>query len=193
MNAFIEFFARNDWATLGLVFAGPFIQEDAAVVGAATAAMSGHADPTQVFGAALLGLIASDTWKYWLGRAAQAHPWAAKYIADPRVAGAREKVLNRTGIALMVARFVPGTRIPLYIACGLFHVPFWRFLVLIVLSGALYLGIAFAAFASLGMVMGAQVRAALPFVALAAVTVVLLVGWIRSVSRKRAVDHSALL
>ena len=107
MNGFAEFFARNDWATLGLVFAGPFVQEDAAVIGAATAAMSGHTNPAHVFVAALLGLIASDTWKYWLGRAAQAHPWAAKYIADPRVAGARNKVLDRTGIALLVARFVP--------------------------------------------------------------------------------------
>ena len=185
MNAFAEFFANNDWAMLALVFAGPFVQEDAAVVGAATASMSGHGDPAQLFAAALLGLIASDTWKYWLGRAAQAHPWAAKYIADPRVSGARDKVLSRTGIALVVARFVPGTRIPLYIACGLFKVPFWRFLILIVLSGALYLGLAFAAFASLGMVVGAQVRAALPFVALGAVAIVLAIGWIKKSSRKR--------
>lgn len=186
MDAFIEFFSRNDWATLALIFAGPFVQEDAAVVGAATTAMSGHTDPVHVFIAALLGLVASDTWKYWLGRAAQAHPWAAKYITDPRIAGARDQVLSRTGVALLVARFVPGTRIPLYIACGLFHVPFWRFQLLIVLSGTLYLGIAFLAFASLGMVVGAQVRAAAPFVVLGVVAIALLVNWIMHVSRKRA-------
>ncbi len=179
------------WAALALAFAAPFVQEDAAVVGAATAAMTAMRIPggdAGLFAGTLLGLTASDVWKYWLGHFAQRHPKAAKYAADPRIAGARDKVVNRAGVALLVARFVPGTRIPLYIACGLFNVPFWRFFLFVTTSAALYVGLAFAAFAALGMAMGEKVRTVAPFVAIGFVALALLVAWLRNRRRYRGAE-----
>lgn len=108
------------WLAYALAFLGPFVQEDAAVVGAAGAITSPHISDVGLFGAVFAGLMVSDIWKYWAGRFAERTRFASKWIADPRVQSAREKVLRRLGVTLLLARFVPGARVPLYVACGVF-------------------------------------------------------------------------
>jgi membrane protein DedA with SNARE-associated domain len=186
-----EFLSSYSWAIYLLVFLGPFVQEDAAVVGAATAYITHQGDPTGLFGATLLGLTLSDSWKYWAG--ALAYRWrpARKWVRDPRVAGARDQVRRRLGLTLIAARFVPGTRIPLYVACGLFRAPFLRFLALIIFSGALYLALAFGAFALLGAVAGESVRAAAPLVVIAIVVIVVSVKAIDLFVRRPRAGGSA--
>ena len=176
----------STWTMYAVTVLLPFVQEDAAVLAAATASITGHGDARELFIATLIGLTASDTWKYWAGRLAHSHPWAAKMASDPRIAAARERVLNRLSVTLLIARFVPGTRIPLYIACGLFKAPFWRFFVTIIATAALYIAIAFTIFAHLGMRLGEQVRGYIPVAVIALVVLMLAVGWIRSALRKRA-------
>jgi len=166
------------WLAYVLAFAGPFVQEDAAIIGATGAAMTTPMNEAGLIGAVFAGLIASDIWKYWAGRFAERSRFAAKWIADPRVEAARERVLTRMGLALMVARFVPGTRVPLYIACGLFQAPFGRFVFYIALSGALYIGAAYVLFHSLDMMGGERVRAVAPFIALTLAGVVLAFNWV---------------
>lgn len=144
----------HPWTPLWLAFLGPFVQEDAAILGAATAAATGAGDAAGLFIATFLGLLASDGWKYWIGYYAHAHPWARKKAMHPKVEAARAQVLGNLWVALLTARFVPGTRIPLYVACGYFKAPFWRYLVMIAATGLLYLTIAFAAIAALGAAVG---------------------------------------
>ena len=177
---------NHAWAVYGIAILLPFVQEDAAVIGAASAAATGHGDAAGLFAATLFGLILSDTWKYWAGRFAHAHPGTAKLATDPRVLAARERVVNRLGVALIIARFVPGTRIPLYVACGLFKAPFPRFFITIIFSGALYLAIAFIAFATLGATLGEQIRTAILVVVVVAILAVLAVQWIARSLRKSA-------
>ena len=177
---------NSDWTMYAVTVLLPFVQEDAAVLAAATASITGHGDAHVLFFATLLGLTASDTWKYWAGRLAHAHPSLAKMVADPRIAAAKERVLNRLSVTLLIARFVPGTRIPLYVACGVFKAPFWRFFVTIVASAILYIGLAFAVFASVGVRLGEQVRGYIPVVVVALVVAMVLLGWLRTALRKRA-------
>ena len=107
-------------------------------------------DAVSIFVVSLLGLVLSDGWKYWAGCYVQSWPPAARWAKNPIVGALKEGVLKRLGLALLGARFTPGTRIPLYLACGVFRAPFRRFLALIALTGALYLGLTFALFAVLG-------------------------------------------
>jgi membrane protein DedA with SNARE-associated domain len=167
------------WLVYLLAFAAPFVQEDAAVIGATGAGMTTEASEAGLIVAVFAGLVASDIWKYWAGRFAERSRFAAKWIADPRVAAARERVLTRMGVALLVARLVPGTRVPLYIACGLFRAPFARFCFYVALSGALYVGAAYVLFHSLDMMAGERVRTAAPFIVLALVGVVLALNWLK--------------
>jgi len=156
-----------------IVFFAPFVQEDAAVFGAASAAAMGQGDPAILFAVTLAGLTLSDLWKYWAGAFAKRIPRFAKWVNDPRVLAAREGVLKRLGLTLLAARFVPGTRIPLYVACGVFHAPFGRFSAYVILSGALYIGLAFALLRLVGEAAGERVHAIAPFVAIGVVALVI--------------------
>ncbi|MDP3737212.1 MAG: VTT domain-containing protein [Hyphomonadaceae bacterium] len=179
MSWITDFFANNPWSVYLIAMIGPFVQEDTAVIGAASSAAAGTGEPALLLLATWAGLVVSDGWKYWAGRLAYKLPWAAKFTADPRVMAAHDKVVKRIGIALIVARFVPGTRIPLNVACGLFRVSFLKFILLIMLSAALYLGLAFAVFSTLGAIVGEQVRSAIPFVVVPLVLVIVAVAWTR--------------
>ena len=155
-----------EWLALLCALVTPFVQEDAAVLVAASASVTGMANPVAIFIAVTIGLTASDLWKYWLGRAAITQPWARKHAEGPRVAKAKDGIVNNLGKSLLVARFVPGARIPLYIAAGFFKASFLKFAMFIMLSAVLYIGLAFALFHLLGEVAGENAKKYLPIVAL---------------------------
>ena len=145
---------------------GPFIQEDVAVLGAASASISGIGKPLWMFIAITIGLTISDLWKYWLGRAAISQPWARKHAEGPRIAKAKDNIVHNLGKSIMIARFIPGARIPLYIAAGFFRASFLKFAFFIFLSALVYIGIAFGLFMILGEVAGEEVKKYLPIVAI---------------------------
>src|SRR5215470_4506927 len=97
------------WSVYFLIVVTPFIQEDTAVVGAATASISG-ADPIICYLLLVLGITGSDLFKYWIGRASHVLRWTRRLTERPDVLAARERVLKRLGLTLVIARFVPGTR-----------------------------------------------------------------------------------
>lgn len=179
------FFSSMHWGVYVLIFLAPFVQEDAAVVGAASASLTG-ADPMIAFVTLIAGLSCSDLWKYWLGRAAHAFAWTRRAAERPDVASLRDKVVKRLGMTLLIARFVPGTRIPLYLACGVFRAPFPRFALFVVGSGILYAGLMFGLFHALGAAIGEQARETLPWVALGIVGLVLIVQLLRTLLARRA-------
>jgi membrane protein DedA with SNARE-associated domain len=139
-------------------FIAPFVQEDAAVLGAVTAlahpAMDHMADGNLIVSAMLVGLIISDLWKYWLGWAGRTQNWAHKFSEKPGVVQVRAKIVANPGKTLLVARFVPGTRIPAYIAAGFFGVPFGLFALWIVVSALAYTFVAWALIVTVGTVAG---------------------------------------
>lgn len=160
------FFDNSEWFAYVCALIGPFIQEDAAVLGAASASVSGIGTPLGMFIAITVGLTISDLWKYWLGRAAISQPWARKHAESPRILKAKDSIVHNLGKSIMVARFVPGTRIPLYIAAGFFQASFFKFSSFIFLSALIYIGIAFTLFNVLGEVAGEEAKKYLPAVAI---------------------------
>ncbi len=157
---------NTEWIAYLCALIGPFIQEDAAVLGAASASVSGIGTPLWMFVAITIGLTISDLWKYWLGRAAISQPWARKHAEGPHVLKAKDSIVHNLGKSIMVARFVPGTRIPLYIAAGFFKASFVKFASFIFLSALIYIGIAFGLFKILGEVAGEEAKKYLPIVAI---------------------------
>ncbi len=170
-----EILVPATWALYLALFIAPFLQEDAAVVGSASAALMHEGDAASIFFVSLLGLVLSDAWKYWAGYYAQSWPPAARWANNPKVGALKEGVLKRLGLALLGARFIPGTRIPLYLACGVFRAPFRHFLPLIALTGALYLGLTFALFAVLGDILGPQFQRLLPLVVIGVIAIIIAV------------------
>ncbi len=173
MEWLTELLAAYPWGIYALVAIAPFIQEDTAIISAAAAAAAGAGSPQLLFVILIIGLSISDLWKYWLGRAGHTHEWGRKFAQKPGVESAREKVVNRLGLSLITARFVPGTRIPLYIACGFFKAPFWKVAIFVIFSAILYAGIAFAAFQMLGEMAGERIHKYAPIVAIGVVVFVI--------------------
>jgi len=132
------------------IFVGPFVQEDAAVLAAATLSASNPAHFPVVFFVILAGLFISDIWKYWIGYAAHAHPKARAFAE-------KDKVMNLL-LTLMTARFVPLARVPAYVACGYFKVSYVKFCAIIGLTALLYTAIIFAACHLLGEVFGDRIE-----------------------------------
>ena len=162
----MENLLNTEWFAYLCALIGPFIQEDAAVLGAASASVSGIGTPLGMFIAITVGLTISDLWKYWLGRAAISRPWAKKHAENPRILKAQDSIVNNLGKSIMIARFVPGTRIPLYIAAGFFQASFAKFSIFIFVSALIYIAIAFGLFNLLGEVAGEEAKKYLPIVAL---------------------------
>jgi len=175
--------AAYPWGIYVLVALGPFIQEDAAILSAAAASVAGLGTTRWIFISLLIGLSISDLWKYWLGRAAHTHEWGRNIANKQSVQAAKSQVVQRLGVSLFVARFVPGTRIPLYLACGFFHAPFLKVAIYVISSAIVYVSIAFALFHWLGDMAGEHIEKYAPVVGAVLASIVigyLLVQWRRS-------------
>lgn len=155
------------------LFIGPFVQEDTAVIGAASLSLSDNNQWLPIFGAVLAGLIISDSWKYWLGWAAKHHAWAKKYGEKDRVQKLKHVVQNNAVKTLITVRFLPMARIPTYLATGFFGVPYIKYWCSIAVSGFLYVSMFFLAFNLLGELVGEQIKIYLPIVAVGLVVVLL--------------------
>lgn len=160
----------------------PFIQEDAAVIGAASMSIAGIGDSAIVFSLTVIALTASDYWKYWAGRLVRSHSWARHFATRPAASNAERLVSKNLGAALLTARFVPGTRIPLYVASGYFRASWILFAFWVALSAILYVGAAFALFHAIGSFAGQSARIWLPVI-----SVTLLAGFLsaRQFNKKR--------
>jgi len=183
LNHAIAMMSQNMWAVYLCIFAAPFVQEDAAVIAAASLSLGETGSGPAIFGAVAIGLIASDLWKYWLGRAARSREWAARFAQKPSVVRAESAVVRKLGATLMAVRFVPGARIALYIAAGFFNASWPRFAGWIVVSAVCYVAAIFALFHLIGAVAGAQARLWLPIFAFAALLGYLLYRKVRAKQR----------
>ena len=162
------------WVYIG-VFFGPFIQEDAAAFTAASlSAKNPDYFPTMFF-VILAGLILSDIWKYWIGWAALKNARARAFAEKQHVAELQDKVQRYTLATLFGARFLPLARVPAYIACGFFRVPYWKFCLMIVLTATVYTIIVFVICHLLGEVMGDRFERLLPLIGI--IVAVIIIGF----------------
>ena len=148
-------------ALLGLLI-GPFVQEDLAVIGAASLSVMHPALTPLILPVIMLGLWLSDVWKYVPGKIARDKGKVLDPSVRPRAAAVVTGLNAHPGKTLMSVRFVPFARIAVYVAAGYAGLAFWRFGLWVAISGALYIGIIFALFHTLGAVLAEQAKAYLP-------------------------------
>ena len=174
-----EFLHSNTWLVYLCSVIAPFIQEDIAVIGAVTAILGKMGNPFGLFAAISIGLIMSDLWKYWLGRAAITQDWARKYSDKPAVHKARDKLDKNMFKTIFVSRFLPGARIPLYIAAGFFKLPFSKFAASICVTAIFYIGLIYFLFLGLGEIAGERLKTYLPLVALTGIALFMIFKWVK--------------
>ncbi len=155
------------WTIWIAIFLSPFVQEDAAVIGTATLTAMGKISLGPALAAIFAGLFFSDIWKYWIGWFALKNPKGRRLSKKDKVLSLKGKVEDYPFTTLMSARFIPLTRIPIYVACGFFKVNYLKFCLFIAFTAALYISIFFSAFHALGALMAEQLKWVLPIFGIA--------------------------
>lgn len=173
----------SGWVLFGALFLTPFLQEDFGVILAATASLAGTAPSIFLIAAILTGLVASDAWKYWMGRLARRYDWAHKFAEKPGVSVAGDLIGKEFLQTMLTARFVPGTRIPTYIAAGFFKAYYPKYVLTLLFTASLYVGIVFALFHTVGAVAGEEAIIWLPVGAVVLLAAYIIFRWFRHTKR----------
>ena len=128
-------------AIMCLIVLGTFISEDLTCVGTGLLVVRGVMAPLPGVVACFLGIWLGDLLLYLLGRSVG--PLLGRrplrWWISPRALGASEDWFARRGaIVVVLGRFVPGTRLPTYVAAGVLKMPFWRFAAACAMACALW-------------------------------------------------------
>jgi membrane protein DedA with SNARE-associated domain len=129
----------NTWLTecLGLFF-GSLIQEDIAVVSGGLLIIRNNIPFMLVFLSLFIGIIVGDVLIYGLGASARKIVRIRKWLVNPKIEYAKQRLENNLTVTIFFVRFLPGILFPTYLACGLMGISFTHFFVTSIITGALY-------------------------------------------------------
>jgi membrane protein DedA with SNARE-associated domain len=126
--------------TLATLMVGTLASEDLACVAAGLLIQRGSLGAASGVAACTLGIVAGDVGLWAIGRAfgavALEWSWVARRLGAKRALDLRTWLERRAAWAIVGSRFVPGTRLPLYVTAGVLRLP-GRVFVLWALVGAL--------------------------------------------------------
>src|SRR6266446_4465881 len=136
-----------------------FVSEDAATISSALSIFGGPISWPLGFAACFTGIWVGDLGLYSLARCAGKNVlrsrWLAR-LADSATITRSEKTFTRnSAFALIASRFIPGTRLPTYLAAGLFAMPARRFALITAIGALLWISVFF----GLTKLLGSQVLA----------------------------------
>jgi membrane protein DedA with SNARE-associated domain len=124
------------WMVPLVIILATFILEDAATVGVGVLAADGHIGIAVGVVSLFIGIALGDFGLYGLGRLAITHPTIRRWVERKNVARVGAWLHESVAPTVITVRFLPGMRLPTYLACGFFSVPFRRY-VLPVLAAVL--------------------------------------------------------
>jgi membrane protein DedA with SNARE-associated domain len=104
------------------LIAGTFVSEDLTCIGAGTLAARGGIDAGLAVAACAIGIFLGDLGLWWVGRLGGARTLAWRRVAERVSAGGPERFARwftaHAPRIIFASRFVPGSRLPLYLAAG---------------------------------------------------------------------------
>ncbi len=118
---------------LGLVLATLLLEEAAVALGAGLI-LSKALDPVLAFSALAFGIALGDMGLYWLGNLARRIKALHRRLGVERTERWRNALHQRIVPAVLLARMLPGLRLPTYSGAGYLNVPFNTFVTIVLLS-----------------------------------------------------------
>jgi membrane protein DedA with SNARE-associated domain len=97
---------------------GTFVLEDAATVLAAMQAQSGSVPVLLALASLYVGIILGDLGLYGLGALSAKVSWIERLLPAQRRRQGTEWLQGRVFQVVFISRFIPGARLPTYLACG---------------------------------------------------------------------------
>ncbi|MBS0999970.1 VTT domain-containing protein [Acetobacter persici] len=127
-----------------IVIIATFILEDAATVLTAIQVNLHTLAPGTALIALYVGIVAGDVGLYGLGYLAARWPPARRWIDTPERDVQRQWLTQKLFKVVFISRFVPGTRLPLYTACGFFNAGLRTFTLATILATMIWTSALFA-------------------------------------------------
>lgn len=119
------------WLLLVLIVFATFVSEDATSIGAGLLIAQGRVGWLEGFGAVFVGIYFGDLILYgvgrWLGMKVVHRAPFRWFISERDLRRGSEWFGRRGLVAIFLTRFVPGSRLPTYLAVGVVRAGFWRF------------------------------------------------------------------
>jgi membrane protein DedA with SNARE-associated domain len=112
------------------LIAATFVSEDAACAAAGALIAGGELRAPVAIGACAFGIFGGDMMLWVIGRAGAgllARNWFARRVPPARIQEARLWLERNSGRAILMSRFTPGARLPVYVTAGLLRISPWRF------------------------------------------------------------------
>lgn len=112
---------------IGLALAlGTLVSEDAATLSAGLLSARGTLSAPEAVFWVSLGIWAGDLGLFAAGRLARSmrpvRRWVDRRLARSEIAALGQRLEGGVALAVFVSRFLPGTRVPLYLAAGVLRV-----------------------------------------------------------------------
>ncbi|MCG6122061.1 MAG: VTT domain-containing protein [Microvirga sp.] len=138
MQDFLIEHAGNPAIQLAALFVGPFILEEAALLGGATLAAAGELSPAAALLALYLGMVVSDWLVYALGALAGRSARVRSFVGEDKIAYGRRMLQRGALVAYLTARLVPWLLFPIFAGCGFVGAGFLKFAALNAVIAAIY-------------------------------------------------------
>ncbi len=143
---------------LVLIILLTFVSEDLTCIGSAVLYVSGSLSFWVAWGGSFLGIWIGDIGLYvgarLFGEPLRRWRFSARWIQSERVRRAEEWFQKRGVLVLWFCRWVPGTRLPTYLAAGLVRLPVLQFVSVTGVAALLWTGVVFGATRVLGVAVG---------------------------------------
>ncbi len=129
----------HDPVMLGLALAlATLVTEDGTLIAGALLASGGYADPSFIILAIALGITLGDIGLYGVGVLAGKWRWLKLKINADRLSRLNDWLQPRQSKVLFFSRFLPGTRLPTYLAFGYLKLSLLHFTIIMALASALW-------------------------------------------------------
>jgi membrane protein DedA with SNARE-associated domain len=174
--ALIHGAAGSPALTAVTIILATFVLEDATMVAVGVLAADRIVSVPLGLVSLATGIALGDLGLYGIGRLAITWPRLRSWMESERLKPIRAWLHSRLYSTVVAARFMPGARLPTYLACGFFAVPFRKFGVPVIFATAIWSTLLFTCSYYFGM----YTMALLGFwrwpIALGAVGILMLVG-----------------
>jgi membrane protein DedA with SNARE-associated domain len=121
-----------------------FISEDAATLSSALSIFGGPISWPLSFVACFAGIWLGDLGLYALarcfGRSVLQARWMARFTDEATIERCQTRFNEHGSLTLLASRFIPGTRLPTYLAAGLLSMPVSRFALVTAFAAVLWIG-----------------------------------------------------